>query len=653
MSGITTLIIVAAVMACTLGGVTLLAYVYNLNHIKSKTVGDGQHGTARWATKPEIKKIYAHVPYTPTKWREQAKSGNVPTMSVMKKGNLFKRQKPQIVEEPLPQGIVVGCKGSNKNTVAMVDTGDVHALMIGAAGVGKTAFWLYPCIEYACASGMSFLSTDTKGDIMRNYGTIAKEYGYKVSVIDLRNPTRSNGNNLLHLVNKYMDLYKEHPDELAYKAKAEKYAKIISKTIILSGMDAASFGQNAYFYDAAEGILTATILLVAEFCEPDTRHIVSVFKIIQELLAPAAGKKGKNKFHELMELLPNHHKAKWFAGSALNTGEQSMASVMSTALSRLNAFLDSELEQLLCFDTEIDAEVFCSEKSAVFIIMPEENPNTFFMISLILQQMYREILAVADENGGKLKNRCVFFCDEYGTLPKIQDAEMMFSASRSRRLQIVPIIQSFSQLDKNYGKEGAEIIVDNTQLTIFGGFAPNSTSAEVLSKALGSRTVLSGSVSRGKNDPSQSLQMIERPLMTPDELKSMPKGQFVVMKTGAHPMKVRLKLFFNWGISFDEDNPYTVEENANREVKYAEQKDLHDAVMRVYHPEMLAPEETAESTTGGMTGNQDHTHSQTNEPQGNPLKGRVADARKTTQTRSTPPGVKPSNTSEVKPNEST
>lgn len=125
---------------------------------------------------------------------------------------------------------------------------------------------------------------------------------------------------------------------------------------------------------------------------------------------------------------------------------------------------------------------------------------------------------------------------------------MMFSASRSRRLQIVPIIQSFAQLDKNYGKEGAEIIVDNTQLTIFGGFAPNSSSAEILSKALGSRTVMSGSVSRGKNDPSQSLQMIERPLMTPDELKSLPKGHFIVMKTGTHPMRVKLKLFFKWGI---------------------------------------------------------------------------------------------------------
>lgn len=503
---------------------------------------------------------------------------------------------------------MVGCTG---NTTAMVDTGDVHALMIGAAGVGKTAYWLYPCIEYACASGMSWLSTDAKGDIMRNYGQIAKEYGYHVSVIDLRNPTRSNGNNLLHLVNKYMDLYKANPDKLVYKARCEKYAKIISKTIILSGMDAASFGQNAYFYDATEGLLTATILLVAEFCKPEQRHIVSVFKIIQELLAPS-GKKGKNQFQQLMELLPNDHKAKWFAGTALNTAEQSMASVMSTALSRLNAFLDSELEQILCFDSEIDAEKFCNEKSAIFIIMPEENPATFFMISLIIQQLYREILSVADENGGKLKNRCVFFCDEYGTLPKIESAEMMFSASRSRHLQIVPIIQSFSQLEKNYGKEGAEIIIDNTQLTVFGGFAPQSTSAETLSKALGSRTVMSGSVSRSKNDPSESLQMIERPLMTLDELKSMPKGQFVVMKTGFYPMKVKLKLFFKWGIEFDENNPYTVEDQGNRKVEYASKKEIMDGIVMKYRPDLLEPPEPPVNSK--PNGGQDEQMAEKHEP---------------------------------------
>ncbi len=614
MSNIVTLILIATVMFCVLGGITLLTRIYNLNNIKSKTVGDGQHGTARWATKSEIRKTYEHIPFTPEKWRKQAMENKTPTYTRVLKKNLFKRNGSRITQEPLPQGIVVGCVGGKHNTTAMIDTGDVHILMIGAAGVGKTAYWLYPCIEYACASGMSFLSTDTKGDVMRNYGNIVKQYGYNVSVIDLRNPTRSNGNNLLHLVNKYMDLYQQE-NELIYKAKAEKYAKIISKTIILSGMDSASFGQNAYFYDAAEGLLTATILLVAEFCKPQKRHIVSVFKIIQELLAPSQ-KKGKNQFQQLMEMLPNDHKAKWFAGAALNTAEQSMASVMSTALSRLNAFLDSELEQLLCFDTEIDAEKFCNEKSAIFVIMPEENPNTFFMISLIIQQLYREILAVADENGGKLKNRCVFFCDEFGTLPKIESAEMMFSASRSRRLQIVPIIQSFSQLDKNYGKEGAEIIVDNTQITLFGGFAPNSSSAEVLSKALGSRTVMSGSVSRCKNDPSQSLQMIERPLMTPDELKSMPKGQFVVMKTGVHPMRVKLKLFYKWGIKFNENKPYTVVDNGNREVKYAEKKEIMGGIVQKYHPEWLIED----AANGEGTGGENSAESQSHEPQRTPQK---------------------------------
>ena len=373
--------------------------------------------------------------------------------------------------------------------------------------------------------------------------------------------------------------------KLVYKAKAEKYAKIISKTIILSGMEAGNFGQNAFFYDAAEGLLTATILLVAEFCKPDERHIVSVFKIIQELLAPArnAGSKSvkKNQFQELMDLLPSDHKARWFAGAALNSAEQSMNSVMSTALSRLNAFLDSELEQMLCFDTEIDAEKFCNEKSAIFLILPEENPNCYFMVSLIIQQLYREILAVADENGGKLKNRCIFLCDEFGTLPKIESAEIMFSASRSRRLQIVPVIQSFAQLEKNYGKEGADIIIDNTQLTLFGGFAPNSASADTLSKAMGSRTVLSGSVSRSKNDPSQSLQMTERSLMSADELKVLPKGTFIVMKTGYHPMKVRLKLFFKWGITFGE--PYSVEEHGNRVVNYANKDEIIDQIFKRYH----------------------------------------------------------------------
>lgn len=578
-----TLILLAAVerfspeaylTACTLDG------------IKSKTVGDGQHGTARWATKQEIRQTYAHVPFEPELWR---------------KGEHL----------PEKQGLVLGCEGPKDHVTALVDTDDIHAMVTAASGAGKTAFFLYPNIEYALASGMSFLCTDTKGDLFRNYAGIAKDcYGYQIAVLDLRNPTRSDGNNLLHLINKYMDIYKADPKNLAAKAKAEKYSKILAKTLInTSGGDSAQYGQNAFFYDSAEGLLTAMFLLVAEYLPTEDadgnpiekRHIVSVFKLVQELLAPSRVK-GKNQFQLLLEKLPPNHKARWFAGSALNTAEQAMASVISTVLSRLNAFLDSEMEQILCFDTAIDAEKFCNEKSAIFIVLPEEDQTKYFMVSLILQNLYREILTVADENGGRLKNRVVFFADELGTCPPIQSLELMFSASRSRGLMLVPIVQSITgQLQKNYGKEGSEIIVDNCQVNLYGGFAPASQTAVELSKSLGSRTVMSGSISRGKNDPSQSLQMMERPLMTPDELKSMPKGSFIVAKTGVHPMKVKLRLFLDWGIRFG--MPYEVPEKAQRFVAYADKQELEESIIRRHYGTIVMDSEQPQgggTSAGGM-----------------------------------------------------
>ena len=124
----------------------------------------------------------------------------------------------------------------------------------------------------------------------------------------------------------------------------------------------------------------------------------------------------------------------------------------------------------------------------------------------------------------------------------------------------------------NYDKEGCEIIIDNCQSSVFGGFAPNSKTAEVLSKNLGSKTGLSGSVSTGRNEPTQSLQMIERPLVTTDELKTMPKGDFIVMKTGSHPMKTKLKLFTQWGIKFDE--PYSIEENESLKIEYIRKEEI-------------------------------------------------------------------------------
>ena len=585
MEGIPMLILSVGGIILMLFFVTYASQRHNLNSIKDKTVGNGQHGTARWATQQEVRRTYHHVPFTPEQWRLEAREGKPPTAG----------------GKPLPQGIILGSKGL-KTTIALVDSDDVHVLMIGASGVGKTAYFLYPNLEYACASGMSFLALDTKGDLARNYGAIARDiYGYRISVVDLREPTRSDGNNLLTLINRYMDKHRDNPRDIGAKAKAEKYAKILAKTIINPEGDNTDRGQNAYFYDSAEGLLASVVLLLSEFLPPEAaggyelRHIASVFKLVQELLMESSSRRGGNQFQELMQLLPADHKAKWLAGSALTASDQGMNSIMSTVLSKLNAFLDTELEQVICFDGGIDAELFVRERCAIFLILPEEDATKNFVASLMIQNLARELFSVANEHSGRLPNRAVFFCDELGTMPPF-DILPLFSAGRSRRLTLVPIIQSLAQLEKNYGKEGSEILCDNCQDTIFGGFAPNSQTAAALSDNLGSRTVLSGTVTKGRNDDSQSLQMMERPLMSPDELKSMPKGSFVVMKTGTHPMRTKLKLFYDWGIRFEK--PLEMPDRGSRPVHYAGKAELEKAILGVYPAIHTLPVAESAPTTG-------------------------------------------------------
>ena len=123
------------------------------------------------------------------------------------------------------------------------------------------------------------------------------------------------------------------------------------------------------------------------------------------------------------------------------------------------------------------------------------------------------------------------------------------------------------------------------------------------------------------------------------------------MKTGVHPMRVKLKLFFKWGIEFDKDNPYTVDDNGGREVKYAEKKDLLDGIIRKYHPEELEEREPSDDdgTYGGQAQRDSEKHEpQVSEPKGDDKKGKGGGIKT----------VAPSNraktpTTEVNPNEPT
>ncbi len=558
----------------------------DLSSIKRRVVGDGQHGSARFMTPDEIRKTYPTIPFTPELWR---RGENRP--------------------EPSAVGTVIGFEKHGKKIFARLDCSDSHTMVISTTGGGKTTFFLYPNIELCLACGCSFVCTDSKGDNFRDYAGIAESfYGYKSRIIDLRNPAQYDHYNLLHLVNKYMDAYKKSGDP-ADMARAERYAKITAKAIVQTkGFDGG--GQNAFFYDSAEGLISAVALIVAEFCEPAERHIVTVFKLVLELLEHSGSKDpDETWFHVLMKQLPSTHKARWLAGAALISPDKSMASIMSTAISRMLAFIDSEIEQLICFDSSIDTEQLCSEKVAVFIVFPEADKSKQFLVPLIVKQLYDECIEYANHYGNKLERRMYYFLDEYGTMPAFPDAEAMYSAGRSRGILQLPMIQSLSQLEANYGKNGAETIKECCQNTIFGGLSPLSNTAVELSKALDTQTILSGSVSTSgrPGGRSRSQQMISRPLMTPDEIRTMPMGEWIFLKTHEHPMRTQLRRFNFWGITLD--RPYEAPAGKLKPIQYADRETLIRKIRKVFHkaPEPFVPS-TPESVPAAQQSRQIKTY---------------------------------------------
>lgn len=541
-----------------------------LDSIKSRTVGDGQYGSAQWATKEELKNNLLYVPFAPENWR---KGKNLPTC----------------------EGIILGSERHGRNITAIVDTSDNHTMFVAAPGGGKTTSLLYPNIEYSAACGMSIFVTDTKGTISQEYVPILRKfYNMRTYVIDMRNPANSDGYNLLALTNKYIDRYKS-TGNIADKSKAETYAQTVGSSVINMNNSIKEAGSNKFFYIAAEGVVSAITYLVSELCEPRQRHIVSVFKILRQIIEidpETVGIKGvmpQTYLSQLYSLLPENHIAKDFMSAAATAGElKTIASIISTAVSQMLSFLNSEMQQMLCFDdSSIDIEKFIQDKSAIIFIFDETSNTKNFIGNLLVRQTYNELLKASEQyEDNRLPHRIQYFLDEFGTYTAIDGVQQFFSAGRSRNIITNPFLQALSQLDEKYGRDTAKNIRANCQNTMFGYLSPLSDDAETFSKALGTQTALGGSVSKkyGSTNAQNSTtyQMVKKSLMSPDEIRRMKKGEWILMKTGLNPSKMKLAKLENWKIKIDKEHPYRIESKASRTVDFADRNTIIDAIKIKY-----------------------------------------------------------------------
>lgn len=501
----------------------------SLDNIKAKQIGDGQYGTARWATETEKKDTYTFVPF----------------------GH---ERKPGIVVESCKNGW-------------LVDVSDQTAMLVAPPGAGKTTSEMIPTVCYNAVinvnrhtrgQGPSMILTDCKGELYSRTGAILQEKGYRTPFLDFRSPLHSYQFNLLVGVNRHMDIYQKAQsgeEKIISYGRAERYAKILAETIVENVSVDQKSEASEYFNETSKGLLTGIILLVSEYGEEGERHIISVFRLIIELNGLAEGSNDmaqKSKLEHLLQFVDNERIVN-YVGPAMKADVRTSMNVFSSALGKLVSFIDAELEQLVCgHSPELNDLDFIKYPTAIFLLCPDENKTRHFFAALYIRYLMNDLIEQASRNKSlTLEREVLCIWDEFGQMPPVKDVDMLFTAARSRRIRFLISLQSYAQLEKVYNHRQAKIIRAACQMKLYTYLA-DYEEAENLSKALGECTVQSGSVSSSTRDgfwtdsSSKQTQMIKRRLITADEIMTMPIGDFILRKAGGLSVRTHLAYFASY-----------------------------------------------------------------------------------------------------------
>lgn len=502
--------------------VILLVWVKSNNiNIEARKVGQGQHGTARWASEKEKTQMYASV----------------------KRGH---EKKPGFLLE--------------YRNGWLVDTSDSNAMLAGPPGAGKTKRLFIPSIYYNAlvnlvthGNGASMILTDCKGELVKKCGAFLTSCGVRVMTLNFATPLQSLYFNLLNNVNTHINGYRIATTEsarLLHYGRAERYAKILSSSIVENMGEVQKSDSGSYFTETAKGLLTGMILLVSEYGEPDERHIISVFRLIIEmngLTDDSTQGVQKSRLQELLGYVDND-RIRNYVGPATSADVRTSMNVFSSALGKLVQFIDAELEPMVCnHSSELNDIDFIKQPTAIFLVCPDSNTTRHFFASLFIRYMMNDLIEQADANESlKLDRDVLCFWDEFGNMPPVKDIDTLISAARSRGIRFLLSLQSYAQLEKSYDRTMAKIIKDCCQMTISTYVSPNSReTAEEISRVLGSKTIQSGSVTKG-HGYTQTVQMMGRRLLTEDEVMAIPQGDFIILKGGCPPSRTKLPMYWDY-----------------------------------------------------------------------------------------------------------
>lgn len=410
-----------------------------------------------------------------------------------------------------------------------VDNGEYHNLVIGSTGSGKTQTIVKPMVNLLAKKGESMIITDPKGEIYKYSASYLKEKGYRIIVLNFREPQRGNSWTPLALPNNY------------YRAgNQDKAIELLNDVALNILYDPSNKSESDFWEKSAADYFSGLALGLFQDAKEEEVNLnsINVMSTVGEERYATS-----NYIKEYFSMKGEKSNAYMFASSTINAPNDTKGGLLATFRQKIRNFSTGEaLSEMLSY-SDFNMKDIGNGKTAVFMIIHDEKKTYHPLMTIFIKQCYETLIDVAQENGGKLPVRTNFILDEFANMPPLKDVDAMVSAARSRDIRFTFIIQNFAQLNDVYGDNVAEIIKGNCGNLVYL-ISTEMKALEEISKMCGEVKVTD---EKDKN--------ATRPLITITDLQKMKLFEAIIVRLRTSPFRTKLEPDFKmeWGIERKEE----------------------------------------------------------------------------------------------------
>ena len=412
----------------------------------------------------------------------------------------------------LTQSVRIGLDGKKHRR-------NLNVLVVGGSGSGKTRFFAKPNVMQA---NTSMVILDPKGEITRDTGDLLRSKGVDVKVLDLINMWRS------HCYNPFVYL-KEDND-------VQRLVTNLFKSTTPKGAQAQD-----PFWDAAASILLLALIFYLKYeAPPDEQN----FSMVMEMLRSSEVKEDDENFvsvlDELYERLemrdPDHIALKYYRSYRSGSGK-TLKSIQITLAARLDKFNLESLAALTITD-ELDLAMLGEKKTALFVIIPDNDSSFNFLVSILYTQLFQQLFYSADhDHGGTLPTHVHFIMDEFANVSLPDDFDKILSVMRSRGVSVSIILQNLAQLKALFEKQWESIVGNCDEFLYLGG--NEQSTHKYVSELIGKSTIDTNTYGKStgrSGNYSTNYQITGRELLTPDEVRMLDNRYALLFIRGELPV---------------------------------------------------------------------------------------------------------------------